>query len=138
MPPSHLAVDLSAPPDVPDTAVDAALALLRGGWLHRYGETLGDSSDAALLEQEFAALLGARYCVGVNSCGSAMFLALLGSGVRPGDPVLMNGFTLSPVPGAIVHAGAAPVTTSRGRRRRQARGTCCCRTCAATSPIWTG
>ncbi len=107
--PSRLTLDLSAPPDVPEAAVEAALALLRNGWLHRYGETLGDSSDAALLEAEFAEQIGARYCVGVNSCGSAMFLALLGSGVRPGDRVLMNGFTLSPVPGAIAHAGAAPV-----------------------------
>jgi len=107
--PVRLGHDLSAPPEVPEAALAAALALLRDGWLHRYGETLGDSADAALLEAEFAALLGARFCVGVNSCGSAMFLALLGSGVRPGDRVLMNGFTLSPVPGAIVHAGAVPI-----------------------------
>jgi dTDP-4-amino-4,6-dideoxygalactose transaminase len=107
--PERLALDLSAPPEVPEAAMAAALALLRGGWLHRYGETLGDASDAALLEEEFAALTGARYCVGVNSCGSAMFLALRGSGVRPGDRVLTNGFTLSPVPGAIAHAGAEPV-----------------------------
>lgn len=107
--PARLALDLSAPPEVPEAAVASALDLLRGGWLHRYGETLGDASDASLLEAEFAALTDARYCVGVNSCGSAMFLALLGSGVRPGDRVLTNGFTLSPVPGAIAHAGAEPV-----------------------------
>ncbi|MGG5820384.1 DegT/DnrJ/EryC1/StrS family aminotransferase [Falsiroseomonas sp. HW251] len=107
--PDRLDLDLSAPPAVPEAAIAAALDLLRGGWLHRYGETLGNSSDAALLEAEFAALTGARFCVGVNSCGSAMFLALLGSGVRPGDRVLTNGFTLSPVPGAIAHAGAEPV-----------------------------
>jgi dTDP-4-amino-4,6-dideoxygalactose transaminase len=106
---SRLAFDLSAPPGVPAAAIAAALALLEDGWLHRYGETLGDASDAALLEQEFAAHLGARFCIGVNSCGSALFLALHGSGVRAGDRVLMNGFTLSPVPGAIVHAGAEPV-----------------------------
>ncbi|HYF06944.1 MAG TPA: DegT/DnrJ/EryC1/StrS family aminotransferase, partial [Acetobacteraceae bacterium] len=93
----------------PDAGIAAAEAVLRGGWLHRYGETLGDSAEAALLEEEFAALLGRRYCVAVNSCGSAMFLALICTGVRPGDRVLMNGFTLSPVPGAIAHAGADPV-----------------------------
>lgn len=105
----RLARDLSTPPAVPEEAIAAAEAVLRSGWLHRYGETLGDASEAALLEAEFAALLGARYCVAVNSCGSAMFLALLGSGVRPGDRVLMNAFTLSPVPGAIAHAGAEAV-----------------------------
>ncbi|MEO3475733.1 DegT/DnrJ/EryC1/StrS family aminotransferase [Roseomonas sp. CAU 1739] len=106
---ARLAFDLGAPPPVPEEAIAAAQALLQGGWLHRYGETLGDASDAALLEEEFATLLGARYCIGVNSCGSALFLALYGSGVRAGDKVLMNGFTLAPVPGAIAHLGAEPV-----------------------------
>jgi dTDP-4-amino-4,6-dideoxygalactose transaminase len=107
--PSRLALDLGAPPPVPDAGIAAAEAVLRSGWTHRYGETLGDASEVALLEAEFAALLGARYCVAVNSCGSAMFLALLGAGVRPGDRVLMNAFTLAPVPGAIAHAGAEHV-----------------------------
>lgn len=107
--PLRLARDLGTPPEVPEEAIAAALALLRGGWLHRYGETLGDSSDASLLEQEFAAHLGTRYCVAVNSCGSAMYLALLCTGVRPGDRVLMNAFTLAPVPGAVAHAGAEHV-----------------------------
>lgn len=103
------APDLGAPPEIPEEAIAAALALLRGGRLHRYGEAAGAASEAALLEAEFAAMLGARFCAAVNSCGSAMFLALRGAGVRPGDRVLMNGFTLAPVPGAILHAGAEPV-----------------------------
>lgn len=107
--PVRLARDLGTPPEVPEEAVAAAVDLLRDGRLHRYGETLGDSSDAALLEEEFAAQLGARYCVAVNSCGSAMYLALLCTGVRPGDRVLMNAFTLAPVPGAVAHAGAEHV-----------------------------
>jgi dTDP-4-amino-4,6-dideoxygalactose transaminase len=107
--PLRLVRDLGTPPGVPEEAIAAALVLLRGGWLHRYGETLGDSAEAALLEEEFAAQLGARYCVAVNSCGSAMYLALLGTGVRPGDRVLMNAFTLAPVPGAVAHAGAEHV-----------------------------
>jgi dTDP-4-amino-4,6-dideoxygalactose transaminase len=45
----------------------------------------------------------------MNSCGSTMFIALKASGVRPGDRVLTNCFTLAPVPGAIAHAGAEPV-----------------------------
>lgn len=101
--------DLSAPPAIPEAGIEAAVAVLRSGWLHRYGETMGDASEAALLEAEFAALVGSRYAVAVNSCGSAMFLALLCTDVRPGDRVLMNAFTLAPVPGAIAHAGAEPV-----------------------------
>ena len=105
----RLELDLSAPPPIPDEGIAAAEAVLRSGWTHRYGETLGETSEAALLEAEFAAHLGSRYCVAVNSCGSAMFLALLCAGVRPGDRVLMNAFTLAPVPGAIAHAGAEHV-----------------------------
>lgn len=105
----RLDLDLSAPPPIPEDGIAAAEAVLRSGWTHRYGETLGDASEAALLEAEFAAHLRTRYCVAVNSCGSAMFLALLCTGVRPGDKVLMNAFTLAPVPGAVAHAGAEHV-----------------------------
>jgi dTDP-4-amino-4,6-dideoxygalactose transaminase len=105
----RLSLDLSAPPPIPEEGIAAAEAVLRSGWTHRYGETLGDASEAALLEAEFAAHLGSRFCVAVNSCGSAMYLALLGSGVKPGDRVLMNAFTLAPVPGAVAHAGAEHV-----------------------------
>jgi dTDP-4-amino-4,6-dideoxygalactose transaminase len=107
--PDRLATDLGTPPSVPEQAITAATAVLRSGWTHRYGETLGDASDAAMLEAEFAALLGTRYCVAVNSCGSALYLALLCTGVGPGVPVLMNAFTLAPVPGAVAHAGAQHV-----------------------------
>ncbi len=105
----RLTIDLGAPPPIPEEGIGAAEAVLRSGWTHRYGETLGDASEAALLEAEFAAHLGTRYCVAVNSCGSAMYLALLCTGVRPGDRVLMNAFTLAPVPGAVAHAGAEHV-----------------------------
>ena len=69
----------------------------------------GEVNDAAELEVRFAELLGRRYAVAVNSCGGAMFLALRACGVGPGDKVLMNGYTLAPVPGAVRHAGAEPV-----------------------------
>jgi dTDP-4-amino-4,6-dideoxygalactose transaminase len=62
-----------------------------------------------LLEAEFAAELGVRYCVAMNSCGSTLFVGLKSCGVEPGDRVLSNCFTLAPVPGAVAHAGALPV-----------------------------
>ena len=107
--PSRLAIDLSQPPGIPESGIARAVELLRAGWLHRYGETLGDASDVSLLEDDFASLLGRKYCVAANSCGSTMFLALICSGVKPGDKVLMNAFTLAPVPGAVAHAGAEHV-----------------------------
>jgi dTDP-4-amino-4,6-dideoxygalactose transaminase len=99
-------IDLTAQEPIPEAGVHAALALLQSGKLHRYGEASGVPAEAAQLEAEFAASLGRRYCIGVNSCGSTMFLALKGLGVKPGDAVLSNCFTLAPVPGAVAHAGA--------------------------------
>ncbi|WP_425046293.1 DegT/DnrJ/EryC1/StrS family aminotransferase [Primorskyibacter sp. S87] len=94
---------------IPDEAIEAALAVLRHGRLHRYNVVEAELSETALLEQEFAALTGARYCVAVASGGYAMALALRSAGVQPGDSVLTNAFTLAPVPGAIASVGAKPV-----------------------------
>ena len=104
-----LHIDLSQQEPIPPEGVAAALELMRSGKLHRYGETDGSTSAASRLEAAFAAELGVRYCVAMNSCGSSMFVALKSAGVLPGDAVLCNCFTLAPVPGAIAHAGARPV-----------------------------
>jgi len=104
-----LALDLTQQEPIPPAGVEAAVALMASGRLHRYGETGGVPSEASQLEAEFAQSLGRRYAVALNSCGSAMFLALRACGVRPGDAVLSNCCTLAPVPGAIAHAGARPV-----------------------------
>ena len=63
----------------------------------------------ALLEKDYAAYVGSRYCLGLASCGSAISVALKSAGVVPGDKILCNAFTLAPVPGAIENAGALPV-----------------------------
>merc|ERR1719270_338478 len=56
-----------------------------------------------------AEYLGAPFALGLNSGGSAIFLALKLAGVTEGSPVLTNSYTLTPVPGAILHAGGVPV-----------------------------
>ena len=101
-----LELDLTQQEPIPDAGVQAALALLTSGKMHRYGEASGVPAEAALLEAEFAASLGRRYAVGMNSCGSTMFVALKCLDVGAGDVVLSNCFTLAPVPGAVAHAGA--------------------------------
>jgi len=108
-PPEHLHLDLTWQEPIPPSGVQAAMALMDSAKLHRYGETGAKPGEAAALEADFAAEIGMPYCVAMNSCGSAMFAALRCSGVRPGDKVLSNCFTLAPVPGAIAHAGAVPV-----------------------------
>ena len=68
MPPS-LALDLTQQEPIPPAGVDAALALMASGKLHRYGEVGGQPSEVSALEAEFAAELGVKYCVALNSCG---------------------------------------------------------------------
>jgi len=94
---------------IPEEGIEAALAVLRHGRLHRYNTAAGELAETALLEEEFAALTGARYCLAVASGGYAMACALRALGVGAGDAVLSNAFTLAPVPGAIASVGARPV-----------------------------
>ncbi len=94
---------------IPEAGIEAALAVLRHGRLHRYNTAPGEVAETALLEEEFAAYLGTKYCLALASGGAAMACALRALQVRPGEPVLSNAFTLAPVPGAIASIGAAPV-----------------------------
>jgi dTDP-4-amino-4,6-dideoxygalactose transaminase len=94
---------------IPEAGIEAAMAVLRHGRLHRYNTTKDELSETALLEQEYAAYLGSKYCLAVASGGYAMATALRALGVGHGDKVLSNAFTLAPVPGAIAAVGAQPV-----------------------------
>jgi dTDP-4-amino-4,6-dideoxygalactose transaminase len=94
---------------IPEEAIEAAVRVMRSGRLHRYNVADGEIAEAALLEQEFAAMTGAIYCLAVASGGYAMACALRAAGAKPGEPVLTNAFTLAPVPGAIANAGCVPV-----------------------------
>lgn len=107
--------DLTEPEPIPVAGIARACELMRSGRLFRYGEMGADQNDVALLEQEFAAFVGRRYCVAVNSGGAALCLALKVLDLQPGEPVLVNGFTLAPVPGAILHAGGRPVLVEIGQ-----------------------
>lgn len=93
---------------IPEAGIAAAMDVLRHGRLHRYNTVPGEIAEAALLEEEFAAFTGAKYCLAVASGGYALGCALRALGIGPGDRVLTNAFTLAPVPGAIAAVGAVP------------------------------
>jgi dTDP-4-amino-4,6-dideoxygalactose transaminase len=65
--------------------------------------------EVRALEREFAAFSGARYCLATNSGTSALHLALIGAGVRPGDEVIVPAFTFVATAMAVLHQGAVPV-----------------------------
>lgn len=90
---------------IPEAGITRAVELMQSGRLHRYNTAPGETAEAALLEKEFAAYVGKKYCLSCASCGSALYLSLKSAGVKPGDAVLCNAYTLAPVPGAIENAG---------------------------------
>lgn len=89
------------------------LSVIRERELSRY--RFDDHDGSALpskvsqFEQEFRALTGARHCLGMNSCTSALFAGLLAAGIGPGDEVIVPGYTFIASIAAIVHTGAEPV-----------------------------
>ena len=100
---------------IPEQAIAAAVKVMQSGRLHRYNVDADEWGETALLEQEFAHLIGSRYCLACTSGGYAMHIALRAWGLETGAPVLTNAFTLSPVPGAIHNAGGLPILVESNR-----------------------
>lgn len=94
---------------IPEEGIAAALDVMRSGRLHRYNLVGDEVGETGLLEREFASYVGAKYALAVASGGYALATALRAVGVKPGDRVLTNAFTLAPVPGSVASVGAVPV-----------------------------
>ncbi len=78
------------------------LHTLRSGWLTTGAKT-------RRFEEEFAAYVGARHAVALNSCTAALHLALVVHGVGPGDEVITTPMTFASTANVIEHVGARPV-----------------------------
>ncbi|MBV9087083.1 MAG: aminotransferase class V-fold PLP-dependent enzyme [Acidobacteriaceae bacterium] len=68
---------------------------------------LGEEIEA--FERETSAYLGVSHTVGCASGTDALWLVLLGCGVKPGDEVITTPFSFFASASAITHAGARPV-----------------------------
>lgn len=75
---------------------------LESGWLSK-------GPKVQQFEKEFAAFVGAKHAVAVNSCTAALFLALKAKGIGPGDEVITSPLTFSSTANTIIHTGATPV-----------------------------
>ncbi|MCX6841807.1 MAG: DegT/DnrJ/EryC1/StrS family aminotransferase [candidate division WOR-3 bacterium] len=63
----------------------------------------------ARFEEKFAAYAGAKHAIAVNSGTSALHLALLAAGIKPGDEVIAPAMTFVATVAAINYVGAKPV-----------------------------
>jgi dTDP-4-amino-4,6-dideoxygalactose transaminase len=92
---------------IPEAAREAIDAMMQSGDLFRY--TAPQDAPVALLEAEFAELLGSKYALAVSSCSAALFLSLKALGLPRDARVLIPGFTFAAVPSSVVHADCIPV-----------------------------
>ncbi len=92
---------------IPDAARAEIDRMLQSGDLFRY--TAPQDAPVALLEREFAALMGSRYALAVSSCSAALFLSLKALGLPRDARVLIPAFTFAAVPSSVVHADCIPI-----------------------------
>ena len=87
------------------------LDVLRGGWVYRYGQDDNPNFKAKVwtFEKMVADFCGVKHAVAVNSGSTALWIALMGLGIGPGDEVIVPGFTFIASISAIVYARAVPV-----------------------------
>lgn len=110
------APDVHAAEPIPEAARAEIERLLTSGDLFRY--TASEGAPVALLEAEFAQLLGARYALAVSSCSAALFLALKALDLPRDARVLIPAFTFAAVPSSVVHADCIPVLVEVGDNYR--------------------
>ncbi|MGH1444475.1 MAG: DegT/DnrJ/EryC1/StrS family aminotransferase [Cognatishimia sp.] len=99
--------DVYSAEPIPESARPEIDRLLQTGDLFRY--TAPEDAPVALLEAEYAALLGSKYALAVSSCSAALFLSLKALGLPRDSKVLIPGFTFAAVPSSVIHADLLPV-----------------------------
>lgn len=91
-----------SPPWLGEEEIAEVVDTLRSDWL-----TTGPKVDR--FEQEFTAYVGAPVGLAVNSCTSALHLALVALGIGPGDAVITTPMTFCAGVNVIEHVGARPI-----------------------------
>jgi perosamine synthetase len=80
----------------------AAARAIRSGWVTQ-------GPEVAAFEREFATMVGSRHACAVSNCTTALHLALLVTGVQPGDEVITVSHSFIATANSIQHCGALPV-----------------------------
>jgi perosamine synthetase len=80
----------------------AVIDVLRSGWVTQ-------GPRVAEFEEKFSEYVGCDYSVAVSSCTTALHLALLASGIGPGDEVICPSLSFIATANSIAYTGATPV-----------------------------
>jgi dTDP-4-amino-4,6-dideoxygalactose transaminase len=96
-----------AMPSIGQEEIDEVVDSLRSGWI-----TTGPKVNR--FEADFAAYIGAKHALAVNSCTAGLHIALTALGVAPGDEVIVPTFTFCSSVNVVVHLGAEPVLVDVG------------------------
>ena len=91
-----------ANPLIGEEEAKAVYDVVKKGWVSM-GETVKE------FEHDFAQYVGARHAVAANNGTSALHIALIASGIKPGDEVLVPDITFISTANAVLYEGATPV-----------------------------
>jgi dTDP-4-amino-4,6-dideoxygalactose transaminase len=91
-----------AKPVLGEAEASAAGRAILSGWVTQ-------GPEVAAFEREFAAFVAAQHACAVSNCTTALHLALLAVGVRPGDEVITVSHSFIATANVIRYCGAKPV-----------------------------
>ncbi len=89
-------------PTLDHKEIKEILKVIAGGWL-----TSG--KEVSIFEQRLSDYLGVRFVRALNSCTSALELAVLACGIKEDDEVITTAFTFCATVNIIIHRKARPV-----------------------------
>jgi perosamine synthetase len=89
-------------PFLGEEEAQAAANAIRTGWIAQ-----GPLVEA--FERALTTRLGVAHAVATSNCTTALHLAMLCSGIGPGDEVIVPSFSFIATANAVLHAGARPV-----------------------------
>jgi perosamine synthetase len=89
-------------PSITEAEITAVAEVMRSGWI-------GLGPKTAEFEKEFAKLVNAQYCVGLNSGTAALHLCTALLDLQPDDEVIVTPLTFVSTVHAISYCGAKPV-----------------------------
>jgi dTDP-4-amino-4,6-dideoxygalactose transaminase len=91
-----------AKPYMTQEEAQAAYDTVLSGWITQ-------GPRVAELEEKFAAYTGAKYAVAVSNCTTGLHLAMIVSGIGPGDEVICPSMSYIATANSITYVGATPV-----------------------------